>query len=114
MQKYHIALTAAGKGRYRAVLTDNSDSSQQVFDDVCRETVRGKPVYVGKETGPISLWTVIVQKRGDFYRIDATDYRFWIIRFDECELDETDGQMCIQGWAEKANFWEEIEGGVAA
>lgn len=114
MPKYQITLTSAGNGRYRAVMTDHKDGWKHVFDDVGREVVKGKKVWAGKESGPISLWTVVVCKRDDFYRIDVTDYRFWVIRFDECELEDMDGTPSITGRAERANFLEEMKEKVAA
>lgn len=114
MPQYQVELTAVGKQQYRAVMTDHKTGWQHVFDDIGREIVKGKTVYIGKESGPLSIWTIIVCKRGDFFRIDVTDYRFFVFRFDECELDEQDGQTCITGWAEQASFLEEMKEAVAA
>lgn len=114
MPQYQVELTAAGNKRYRVVMTDHQTGWQHVFDDVSQEIVKRKKVYIGKENGPHGIWTAVVSKQGDFYRIDVTDYRFFVIRFDECEQDELDGQTCIVGWAEQASFLEEIKEAVAA
>lgn len=108
MPRYQATLTRNQAGRYCGTVTDQRTGNQIEFPDCSKERRDGRWIISGKSATPcLPQWFLEMRKVEDgLFEITATEDRNFLIRFPECELDETDEQRSIIGWTDDVQLIE--------